>query len=80
MRLGGDALLALVRGGRDPDLPARGEARERREFLTVGGRRRRVEFHVADNLRGARAQRRQALGVARRLREAEIDARRAARG
>ena len=46
MRFGGDAFLPIMRRGGDPNLSARGQARQRRQFPDIG-RRRRLQVKAA---------------------------------
>ncbi len=73
MRLRGDHLLALVRRGGDPDLPARGQARELGELPPVGRQGGGVELDVAGDEDGRRAEREQPFAVVVASGEAEIE-------
>ncbi len=73
MGLGGRALLAAMGGRGDPQPAPGDEAGKLGEFAMVGRRRRRVEFHIADDGRRARAQLQEALGVGRALGEQQVE-------
>ena len=79
VRLGGDPLLAVVGGGRDPDLAPGSQARKFGQFAPVGGQRRGVELDVACNEDRVRAERHQPLAVAFAPREAKVETRQRAR-
>ena len=75
MRCGRDPLLAVVGGGRDPDLAPRSEAREFGQFAPVGRQRGGVELDVAGNEDPGCAERRQPLAIAFAPREAQVETR-----
>ena len=71
----GDLVLALVGAGGDPDRALADGPAKGGERLAVGGGRRRVEFEVAGDRDGRRAQSGVAPRVGLALREAEGEAR-----